>query len=179
MAEMGDGRYVMKERLKSELTRLWTGELAAVVMFWVCFFTFRVWITSVKMLCSIVFPLIVLSIILIQGSVFWWILAKRLSVPQFAVRYTGKVYRILKIIDVILLCMALISIIVNYSTFNVMIISGFLWAFAVIEWINYFERRLSYSYNPVVLLRRMKNRNLKKSKIAKEIENGFIFRKNY
>ena len=112
MAEMGDGRYVMKERLKSELTRLWTGELAAVVMFWVCFFTFRVWITSVKMLCSIVFPLIVLSIILIQGSVFWWILAKRLSVPQFAVRYTGKVYRILKIIDVILLCMALISIIV-------------------------------------------------------------------
>ena len=58
MAEMGDGRYVMKERLKSELTRLWTGELAAVVMFWVCFFTFRVWITSVKMLCSIVFPLI-------------------------------------------------------------------------------------------------------------------------
>jgi hypothetical protein len=43
---------------------------------------------------------------------------------------------------------------------------------AGIEWINYYLWRLSYSMDPSVLLGRIKNRRLKKSKIAKEIENS-------
>ena len=51
----------------------------------------------------------------------------------------------------------------------VMISAIFILAFAVIEWINYYKIRLSYSYNPLVLLRRIKNRKLSKSRLAREI----------
>ncbi len=30
-----------KEKLRRELTKLWTGELAAVISFWVCFFVIK------------------------------------------------------------------------------------------------------------------------------------------
>ena len=46
----------------------------------------------------------------------------------------------------------------------------FLLLFALVEGINYFEWRLSYSYNPAVVIRYTLQRKLKRSKIAKEIE---------
>ena len=46
----------------------------------------------------------------------------------------------------------------------------FLLLFALVEWINYSEWRLSYSYNPAVVIRYTLQRKLKRSKIAKEIE---------
>ena len=41
---------------------------------------------------------------------------------------------------------------------------------AVIEWVNYYKLQLSYSLNPVVLLKYIMQRKLRRSKIAKEIE---------
>lgn len=32
---------IAKNKIKRELTKLWTGELAAVISFWVCFFYFK------------------------------------------------------------------------------------------------------------------------------------------
>ncbi len=159
----------MKENVKQELTKLWTGELASVVTFWMCFFVIKVWFSSKNMFISIMYPLFVLSIILIQGSLYWWILLKRLSVPQFATKYTGKIYRIFKVIDVILLCIGLPIIILNYSNIAVIIFAVFIWLFAVIEWINYYKIRLSYSYNPMILLGHIKNGTLKKSRLAREL----------
>ena len=112
----------------------------------------------------------VLSFILIQGSVFWWILIKRISNPGFAERYTGKIYRILKSLDLILLGVGAPIIIFNSSDFSTFIISLAIWFFAVIEWVNYFKMQLSYSLNPAVLLKYIFQRKLRKSKIAKEIE---------
>jgi len=160
----------MQENVKKELTKLWTGELASVVSFWMCFFVIKVWLTNKNMFISIMYPLLILSIILIQGSLYWWILLKRLSVPKFATKYTGKIYRIFKVIDVILLCMGLPIIILNYSNIAVIILAVFIWLFAVIEWINYYTIRLSYSYNPMILLGHIKNGTLKKSRLAREIE---------
>lgn len=50
------------------------------------------------------------------------------------------------------------------------VLAVFLLLFALVEWINYFEWRLSYSYNPAVVIRYTLQRKLKRSKIAKEIE---------
>ena len=133
--------------MKQKLTSLATGELVAIL-----------------------FSLFVLSFILIQGSVFWWILIKRISNPEFAERYTGKIYRVLKILDLILLAVGALIIMLNYSGFPTFIISVAIWFFAVIEWINYFKLQLSYSLNPAVLLKYIFQRKLRKSKIAKEIE---------
>ncbi|ERJ80152.1 hypothetical protein HMPREF1987_02010 [Peptostreptococcaceae bacterium oral taxon 113 str. W5053] len=158
-----------KNKIKHELTKLWTGELVAVISFWICLFIFKKWLISTKMLISVIYQLAVLSLILIQGSIYWLILLKRLSTPQFAVTNTKKIYSILKIVDFILLCLGIPIIILNYVNVTVMISAIFILAFAVIEWINYYKIRLSYSYNPLVLLRRIKNRKLPKGRLAKEI----------
>ena len=156
--------------MKRKLTSLATGELVAVLVFWMNFFLLKRWILTTGALISISFSLFVLSFILIQGSVFWWILIKRISDPEFAERYTGKIYRVLKILDLILLGVGTLIIIFNSSDFSTFIISVAIWFFAVIEWINYFKWQLSYSLNPAVLLKYILQRNWRKSKIAKEIE---------
>ncbi len=156
--------------MKQKLTSLATGELVAVLVFWMNFFLLKRWILITGALISISFSLFVLSFILIQGSVFWWILIKRISNPRFAERYTGKIYRILKSLDLILLGLGALIIIFNSSDFSTFIISLAIWFFAVIEWVNYFKMQLSYSLNPAVLLKYVFQRKLRKSKIAKEIE---------
>ncbi|RSI10562.1 hypothetical protein [Streptococcus sanguinis] len=160
----------MKKPMKQKLVSLATGELVAVLVFWLNFFLLKRWILTTGALISISFSLFVLSFILIQGSVFWWILIKRISNPEFAERYTGKIYKVLKILDLILLGVGALIIMLNYSGFPTFIISVAIWFFAVIEWINYFKWQLSYSRNPAVLLKYNLQRKLRKSKIAKEIE---------
>ena len=152
--------------MKRKLTSLATGELVAVLVFWMNFFLLKKWILTTGALISIFFSLFVLSFILIQGSVFWLILIKRISNPGFAERYTGEIYRILKILDLILLGVGTLIIIFNSSDFSTFIISVAIWFFAVIEWINYFKLQLSYSLNPAVLLKYILQRKLRKSKIA-------------
>lgn len=156
--------------MKQKLVSLATGELVAVLVFWLNFFLLKRWILTTGALISISFSLFVLSFILIQGSVFWWLLIKRISNPRFAEIYTGKIYRVLKILDLILLGVGTLIIIFNSSDFSTFIISVAIWFFAVIEWINYFKWQLSYSLNPAVLLKYILQRKLRKSKIAKEIE---------
>ena len=156
--------------MKQKLTNLAVGELATVAVFWINFFLFKKLITTTKSLISIYFSLFILSFILIQESIFWFILIKRISKLGFAAKYTGKIYNKLKILDVILLCMGVLVIILNYSTFFTMVISFAIWIFAVIEWVNYYKFQLSYSLNPVVLLKYIMQRKLRRSKIANEIE---------
>ena len=158
-----------KSKIKHELTKLWTGELVAVISFWICFFIFKKWLINTKMLISVIYPLAVLSFILIQGSIYWLILLKRLSTLQFAITNTRKIYSILKIVDLILLCVGIPIVILNYVNITVMISAIFILAFAAIEWINYYKIRLSYSCNPLVLLKRIKNGKLSKSRLAREI----------
>ena len=158
-----------KSKIKQELTKLWTGELVAVIAFWICFYIFKKWLINTKMLISVIYPLAVLSFILIQGSIYWLILLRRLSMPQFAITNTRKIYSILKIVDFLLLCLGIPIIILNYVNVTVMISAIFIMAFAVIEWINYYKIRLSYSYNPLVLLKHIKNGKLSKSRLAREI----------
>lgn len=159
-----------QKKLEKELTRLWTGELAAVVAFWFCFFMNKDRLVDDKMMVIILYPLFILSFILIQGSGYWLILLKRMSTPRFMVGYAGKIYKIFKIIDAVLLCAWIPIILLNYSNIIVTAFSIFIWLFCVIEWINYYLVRLSYSLNPMVLIEHMINKTLKKSRIAREIE---------
>ena len=79
----------MKKPMKQKLVSLATGELVAVLVFWLNFFLLKRWILTTGALISISFSLFVLSFILIQGSVFWWLLIKRISNPRFEARFTG------------------------------------------------------------------------------------------
>ena len=66
--------------------------------------------------------------------------------------------------------MGVLVIILKYSMFFTMVISFAIWIFDVIEWVNYYKLQLSYSLNPVVLLKYILQRKLRKSKIANEID---------
>ena len=70
----------------------------------------------------------------------------------------------------ILLFVGVLVIILNYSGFLTMLIAFAIWIFAVIEWVNYYKLQLSYSLNPLILLKYIMQRKLRKSKIAKEID---------
>lgn len=164
----------MKRRVKKKLTNLAIGELVAIAIFWINFLVFKKYIIDINTLISISFPLFILSFILVQGSIYWCILIKRLSNPRFAVGYAGKIYNKLKILDVILLFVGFLLIILNYTTPLTILISLAIWIFAVIEWVNYYKLQLSYSINPTVLLKYALQRKLKKSKIADEIESNNI-----
>ena len=159
-----------KELLKKKLINLASGELAAVLVFWMNFFLLKKWILTTKAFISVSFSLFLLTFILIQGSVFWWILIKRISKPGFAEKYAVRVYNVLKILDVVLLCIGAAVIILNHSTFHMTILSIAIWIFAAIEWINYYKSQLSYSLNPIVLLKYTLQGKLRKSRIAKEID---------
>ena len=159
-----------KGLLKKKLINLASGELVAVLVFWMNFFLLKKWILTTKAFISISFSLFLLTFILIQGSVFWLILIKRISNPGFAAKYTGKIYKILKKLDFILLATGIFVILLNHGEFSILFISLGIWMFALIEWVNYYQLQLSYSLNPAVLWRYIRHRKLKKSKIAKEIE---------
>ena len=160
----------LEKRMKQKLINLAVGELVAVTVFWMNFFIFKKLLITAKSLISVSFPLFILSFILIQGAVFWCVLAKRMSKPGFALKYAGKIYSKLKVLDVILLFVGVLVIILNYSGFLTMLIAFAIWIFAVIEWVNYYKLQLSYSLNPLILLKYIMQRKLRKSKIAKEID---------
>jgi len=131
--------------MKQKLINLAVGELVAVTVFWMNFFIFKKLLITAKSLITISFPL-------------------------FILKYTGKIYGKLKVLDVILLFVGVLVIILNYSGFLTMLIAFAIWIFAVIEWVNYYKLQLSYSLNPLILLKYIMQRKLRKSKIAKEID---------
>lgn len=83
---------------------------------------------------------------------------------------TGKYYFVLKYINLLLLLGYIPILIISPTvTFKYYFWGVFLLLFAFIEFINYFLFRLSYK-NVGILISQIKTRNLRKSKLAKEIE---------
>ena len=160
----------MRGHIKQKLYSLASGELVDLAVFWHNFFLFKKWLTTPQSLIAIAYPLLLVSLILLQGSLYWWILIKRLSKPNFAIKQTGRIYGLLRQVDLILLALGIPIILIEFSSWPVSLIAIAIWLFALIEWINYFHWQLSYSLNPLVLLSKVAKRKLRKSKIAKEID---------
>ena len=160
----------MKDHIKQKLYSLASGELVALAVFWLNFFLFKKWLTTPQALIAIAYTLLLVSLILLQGSLYWWILIKRLRKPNFAIKQTGPIYGLLRQVDLILLALGIPIILIEFSSWPVSLIAVAIWLFALIEWINYFHWQLSYSLNPLVFLSKVAKRKLRKSKIAKEID---------
>ena len=167
---MGQMMSIQKEKVRKELVSLCLGELSAVLSFWFCFFLLKNRLGDVNSLVTILYPLSLLTFILLQGSIYWAILIRRLSNPEFGNENVPKIYGGLRILDLILLISGFPFIVWNTQSFQVAIIATLIQLFALIEWINYFLLRLSYSLNPLVLWKRIAKGKLEKSRIAKELE---------
>lgn len=156
----------MKKILIKELTNLYTGELASILVFWfVYYLDFKDFVPQVF------YPLLILSFILLQGSIYWLICLLRLKGKR--IKNIGKIFYILKYLNLILILLAILIITKSHYD-NVLydIFGVFLLMFAITEWLNYFIVRLSYK-NPKTIIRLIKHKKVKKSKLANEIANRF------
>ena len=166
---MGEMMNIQKEKVRKELVSLCLGELAAILSFWLCFFLLKNRLGDWRSLFSILYPLSLLTFILLQGSIYWAILIRRLSNPQFGSGNVPKIYGVLRILDLVLLISGFPFIFWNAQSALVTILATLIQFFALIEWVNYFLVRLSYSLNPLVLWKRITKGKLEKSRIAKEL----------
>ena len=166
---MGEMMNIQKEKVKKELVSLCLGELAAALSFWLCFFLLKNRLGDWRSLITILYTLSLLTFILLQGSIYWAILIRRLSKPQFGSGTVPKIYGCFRILDLILLISGFPVIVWNTQSFQVAILATLIQLFALIEWINYYLIRLSYSLNPLVLWKRITKGKLEKSRIAKEL----------
>ena len=160
---------IQKEKVRKELMSLCLGEFTAILSFWFCFFLLKNRLADWNSLVTILYPLSLLTFILLQGSIYWAILIRRLSNPQFGSRSVPKLYGGFRILDLVLLISGFPFIVWNTQSFQVTILATLIQFFALIEWVNYFLVRLSYSLNPLVLWKRITKGNLEKSRIAKEL----------
>lgn len=166
---MGEMMNIQKEKVRKELVSLCLGELAAALSFWLCFFLLKNRLGDVNSLITILYPLSLLAFILLQGSIYWAILIRRLSKPQFGIGNVPKLYGVLRILDLVLLISGFPFIVWNAQSVLVTILAMLIQLFALIEWLNYYIVRLSYSLNPLVLWKRIAKGKLEKSRIAKEL----------
>ena len=166
---MGEMMNIQKEKVRKELGALCLGELAAILSFWLCFFLLKNRLGDWRSLITILYPLSLLTFILLQGSTYWAILIRRLSNPQFGNGNVLKIYGVLRILDLVLLISGFPFIVWYSQSVRVAIIATLIQLFALIEWVNYFLLRLSYSLNPLVLWKRITKGKLEKSRIAKEL----------
>ena len=166
---MGKMMNIQKEKVRKELVSLCFGELAAVLSFWFCFFLLKNRLGDWMSLITILYPLSLLTFILLQGSTYWAILIRRLSNPQFGSGNVPKIYGVLRILDLVLLISGFPFIVWNAQSVLVTILATLIQLFALIEWLNYYIVRLSYSLNPLVLWKRIAKGKLEKSRIAKEL----------
>ena len=166
---MGELMNIQKEKVRKELVSLCLGEFTAVLSIWFCFFLLKNRLGDVNSLVTILYPLSLLTFILLQGSIYWAILIRRLSKPQFGSENVPKLYGVLRILDLVLLISGFPFIVWNAQSVLVTILATLIQLFALIEWVNYFLVRLSYSLNPLVLWKRITEGKLEKSRIAKEL----------
>ena len=166
---MGEMMNIQKEKVRKELVSLCLGEFTAVLSIWFCFFLLKNRLGDVNSLVTILYPLSLLTFILLQGSIYWAILIRRLSKPQFGSGNVPRIYGGFRILDLVLLISGFPFIVWNTQGVQVTILATLIQLFALIEWVNYFLLRLSYSLNPLVLWKRITKGKLEKSRIAKEL----------
>ena len=120
---MGEMMNIQKEKVRKELVSLCLGELAAALSFWLCFFLLKNRIGDWMSLITILYPLSLLTFILLQGSTYWAILIRRLSNPQFGNGNIPKIYGVLRILDLVLLISVFPFIVWNTHSFQVAILA--------------------------------------------------------
>lgn len=153
---------MMKKKAMTELTKLYTGELASIVVFLALYY----WRFEGFVL-PVLYPLSILCFILLQGALYWVLCLQRLKGKT--IKNVGRVFYSFKYINLALIALSIPVILIgSYDNLLYTVLGFFLSLFAVVEWINYFLVRLSYK-NPKILISLLRHSQLKRSKLAKEI----------
>lgn len=167
----------MRAKLKKRLFYLYTGESCATVVF--IFLSYQLNINYPELqlysLYSFWASFFLLEFLLLQGTVYWYSKWKRLKRENTS-RTPVQVVRKLKSVEKINICLIIISLVMFgidlfkwYPSLPLggLSITGFIFIFAVLEYINYFYVQLSYD-NMTDFKSLLKSKRLKKSSISKD-----------
>lgn len=172
------GITLKKRTLKQELTFLYSIELLCAILFWVVYI---IWTKSATRFAasnaSVYYPLFIVSLILVEGSLYWFNCLKRVeNKKSLSTQRIAPIYQTLKVIDYILIVTYIPVLFITYDGNRAIAVTGILiWLFSIIELVNYFHYRLSYYTKSNLGLQIIKPLKLlisgkaTKSQIAKEI----------
>ncbi|MCM1565635.1 MAG: hypothetical protein NC238_06740 [Dehalobacter sp.] len=159
--------------MKKELISLCIGEIVASLTFILALISVKN-NTNVNIDVVIMYPFCVLLFILFQGSYYWFYRLKMITGKKVNKNGFRRTYRLLKIIDLILILLYPVIIILGFAYDDVVftkfstLIGIFIYLFGIAEIINYFYVRLSYrKAKDIVALLKLKN--LKKSSLNSEL----------
>lgn len=169
----------MRKRVEKRLSYLYTGESMAVVSFIIVSFLLNKAYPQLKLysLASFWFSFILLEFLLVQGSVYWHAKWKRLKKENKSVTPVSLVKRLKKLKKCNIGLMIVSPIIFVFDFFKWypslplggLSLSGFIYIFAILEYINYFHIQLSYD-NLSDIKYLIKSKRLKQACLSKDFE---------
>ncbi|WP_066189994.1 MULTISPECIES: general stress protein [Gracilibacillus] len=169
----------MKKNLEKRLVYLYSGELAAAILFAFLSYLVQSNYPSLQLYFLISFwcSFLLLEMILLQGVYYWYAKLKRYRLEgNFNTSLkTVQILEKARIFNIVVFITALSAFIIDiYRWFSHLPISGLMWSgfillFAVLEFINYFYRQLSYG-NKADLQFLRKTKKLKQSCLNKDLD---------
>lgn len=169
----------MKKRtVRQELSYLYLMELLDAILLWLLYFSRTNAATRFAFSNAVIYcPLFVLSLILIEGSFYWFnCLMRAEKKKSLSTRRIAQIYQVLKVVNYvfIMLCIPVFFFARNGNKM-VTALGILIWLFSIIELVNYFYYRLSYytksgwGLQVIMPLKRLLSGRAVKSQIAKDI----------
>lgn len=169
----------MKKILENRFKFLYKGERSAIVLFIPLSFLINYAYPALRLysLPSFWISFLLLEFILIQGAYYWYSKWKRLIVEKNSIT-PAKTVRVLKKLKKINIGMIIFTVIVFFIDLYIyypfvpikgLILSGFIYIFAILEFINYYYIQLSYD-NSSDIRYLIKHKKFKRSSLSRDFK---------
>lgn len=169
----------MRKKLEKRLTYLFTGESTAIVSFLIVSFFLNKAYPQLQLYSLVSFWLsfFLLEFLLVQGSVYWYVKWRRLKSENKSVTPI-RIVKLLKNVKkwnigfiIVLPLMFVIDFLKWQPSLPIggLWISGFIYIFAIIEYVNYFHIQLSHD-NLSDIKHLLKAKKLKQACLSKDFE---------
>ncbi|MDR9797079.1 general stress protein [Aeribacillus pallidus] len=169
----------MRGKLEKRFFYLYTGEAMAAVIFFIISFIWNKVFAHLHLysLYSFWISFFLLEFLLFQGSVYWFAKWKRLKkentaiTPAYIVQRLKNIKKWNTLFIIISPFMLFVDLVRWYPSVPAtgLYIAGFIYVFAILEYINYFHIQLSYdNFSDMKYL--LKSKKLKKSCLRKDFE---------
>lgn len=174
-----DGGGTVKNKLENRLAYLYRGERNGLIIFIVISYLFNQVYPNLQLysLFSFWMSFLLLEFLLLQGTFYWYTKLKRLRIENTSVTPIRTIRQLqrCKKMNMLLIMLSIFAFVFDivrlYPSLPIggLSIAGFIYIFAVLEYINYFYVQLSYdNISDVKYL--LKSKKLKKACISKDFK---------
>jgi len=162
----------MHNKVKRKLFHLYTGELAATIVFAVVWLTYFQQYEWAKITVYTAYAFCLLEFILLQGTYYWYLKYNQMKLSDYAPLPYNKlrIFKRFKVINLVLIGLGIPLLIAQLTvlpaTFYFFL---FLYLFAIAEYINYYYIRLSYQTSEEIR-DWLRHKKLRSSRLARELK---------